>query len=190
MHEEKYFRFDKLHVFDAYHDLYWYNEIDHKHGGKIPGLTLPCKIVRHALKTLKDMKVISSTLKEKESNIKEESEKRYKNYMESIEHPPSTPGSGFSKLSDGVSNESVKRVQTELMKQIQGFSEMKESLRKTQNVDSERFSKMEEILLKTQERFSEMEDMLRNTQDAERERFSKMEETLRNCLQDSFQKSA
>ena len=190
MHEEKYFRFDKLHVFDAYHDLYWYNEIDHKHGGKIPGLTLPCKIVRHALKTLKDMKVISSTLKEKESNIKEESEKRYKNYMESIEHPPSTPGSGFSKLSDGVSNESVKRVQTELMKQIQGFSEIKESLRKTQNADNERFLKMEEILEKTQERFSEMEETLRSTQDAERERFSKMEETLRNCLQDSFQKSA
>ena len=192
VHEEKYYRFDPFHVYDAYHELYWYNEIDHKHGGKIPGLTLPCKIVRHALKTLKEMKVISSTLQEKESNIKKESEKRYKNFMEGIDHPPSTPGSGFSKLSDGVSNESLKRVQTELMKQ---FSEMKESLRKTQNVDNEkiskmeetlritqdadreRFSKMEEILQKTQERFSEMEETLRNTQDAERERFSKMEET-------------
>ena len=151
------------------------------------------------------MEVISSTLKEKESNIKKESEKIYKNFMECIEYPPSTPGSGFSKLSDGVSNESLKRVQTELMKQ---FSEMKESLRKTQNVDNEKiskmeetlrntqdadreiFSKMEETLQNTQERFSEMEETLRNTQEAERERFSKMEETLQKCIQDSFQKSA
>lgn len=151
------------------------------------------------------MEVISSTLQEKESNIKKESEKRYKIFMEGIEYPPSTPGSGFSKLSDGVSNESLKRVQTELMKQ---FSEMKESLRKTQNVDNEKiskmeetlrntqdadreiFSKMEETLQNTQERFSEMEETLRNTQEAERERFSKMEETLQKCIQDSFQKSA
>ena len=154
------------------------------------------------------MKVISSTLQEKESNIKKESEKRYKNFMEGIDQPPSTPGSGFSKLSDGVSNESLKRVQNELMKQIQGFSEMKESLRKTQNVDNEKiskmeetlrntqdaerelFSKMEETLQKTQERFSEMEETLRNTQEAEKERFSKMEEVLRNCIQDSLQKPA
>ena len=215
VYEEKYYRFDPFHVYDAYHELYWYNEIDHKHGGKIPGLTLPCKIVTHALKTFKEMKVISRTLKEKESNIKKESEKRYKNFMEGIEYPPNTPGSGFSKLSDGVSNESLKRVQTELMKQ---FSEMKESLRKTQNVDSEKISKMEETLRNSlgaeKERFSKMEETLRNTQgfqdaererfskleetlgniqgslDAERERFSKLEESLRTCIQDSLQKQA
>ena len=139
--EEKYYRFDPLHVYDTHHELYWYNEIDCKHGSKITGLTLPSKIIRHALEAVKDINVILSNLQEKESNIKEESEKRYKKFIEGIEHHPSSASGsgGFSKFSDGVSNESLKlmkRVQSELTKQIKDF----------QDAERERFSKMEETL--------------------------------------------
>ena len=69
-------------------------------------------------------------------------------YPDEIDHHnPNTPSSPFS---ESVSNESLKQVQSELMKQIKGF----------QDAESERFSKLEETL--------------KNTQDAEREKFSKI----------------
>ena len=151
MNEENYYKFDPFHVYGTYHELYRYNEVDCKYGSKISGLTLPSTMVKNALETVKEIKKISNTLQEKESEIKKESEKMYKYFKtETVHyHPPNTPclvSPSKHAFSDCVSNESLKRVQSELMEQIQGF------------------------------------------QDAEKERISKMEETLRNCIQDSFQK--
>ena len=126
-------------------------------------------------------------------------------------HHPNTPSSPKNVFSDCVSNESLKRVQSELMKQIltfqvegrERFSKIEETLQSIQGskaAEMERFSKVEETLGNIQgfqdterERFSKMEETLGNIQgfqDTERERFSKLEETLRTCVQDSLQKQA
>ena len=102
----------------------------------------------NALETVKEIKEISSTLQEKESDIKKESEKMYKIFMAESDHyhPPNTPCSpSKSTFSDCVSNEALKRVQSELMTQIDG------KLIGFQNAEKERFSEMKKILQKIQD---------------------------------------
>ena len=148
VNEENYYRFDPFHVYGTYHELYQYNEVDCKYGIKIPGLTLPSEMVKNALKTLKEIKQILSTLQEKESDIKRESEKMYKNFMEESGHhyPPNTPYSPTKNVfSDCVSHEAFKRAQSELMTQID------DKLIGFQDAEKERFSEMKEILQKIQD---------------------------------------
>ena len=148
VNEENYYRFDPFHVYGTYHELYHYNEVDCKYGSKIPGLTLPSTMVKHALETVKQIKEISSTLQKKESDIKNESEKMYKNFTEEIVqyHPPNTPCSQPKNVfSDYVSNEALKRVQSELMTEIDG------KLIGFQDAERERFSEMKEMLQKIQD---------------------------------------
>ena len=150
MNEENYYRFDPFHVYGTYHELYQYNEVDCKYGIKIPGLTLPSEMVKNALETLKEINQISSTLQEKESDIKKESEKMYKNFMEESVHyhPPNTPCSPPKNIfSDCVSHEALKHFQSELMTQIDG------KLIGFQDAEKERFSEMKEILQKIQDGF-------------------------------------
>ena len=150
MNEENYYKFDPFHVYGTYHELYQYNEIDCKYGNKIPGLTLPSTMVKHALETVKEIKEISSTLQEKESDIKNESEKMYKNFMdESVHyHLPNTPCSPPKNIfSDYVSHEAFKRAQSELMTQIDG------KLIGFQDAERKRFTEMKEMLQKIHDGF-------------------------------------
>ena len=145
VNEENYYRFDPFHVYGTYHELYQYNEVDCKYGIKIPGLTLPSAMVKNALETLKETKQISSTLQEKESDLKRESEKMYKNFMDESDHnhPPNTPCSPSKKtFSDCVSNEALKRVQSELMAKID------DKLIAFQDAERERFSEVKKKFTK------------------------------------------
>ena len=206
VNEEKYYDFDPFHVYGSYHELYYYNEIDCKHDIKIPGLKLQSKIVRNALGTVKEIKEVSTTLQKKVSEIKKESKERYKNFMDErysdeINHYPNTPLSPKNVFSDGVSNEALKQVESQLMRQMQSFqvegrerfSKIEETLgyiQGSKDAEMERLSKIEETLQSIQdskaaemERFSKMKETLGNIQgfqDAERKRFSKLEETLEN----------
>jgi hypothetical protein len=148
VNEENYYRFDPFHVYGTYHELYQYNEVDCKYGIKMTGLTLPSEMVKNALETLKEIKQNLSTIQEKESDIKRESEKMYKNFMEESGHhyPPNTPCSPPKNVfSDCVSHEALKHVQSELMTQIDG------KLTGFQDAERERFSEMKEMLQKIQD---------------------------------------
>ena len=145
MNEENYYKFDPFHVYGTYHELYQYNEVDCKYGSKIFGLTLPSTMVKNALETVKEIKEISSTLQEKESDIKKESEKMYKIFMAESDHyhPPNTPCSPSKKtFSDCVSNEALKRVQSELMAKID------DKLIAFQDAERERFSEVKKNFTK------------------------------------------